>query len=125
MSDGGGTATSNSWAATIERARSAAASTQRNRYGFFVRLRPTVRLEAKSLRLRLKLLTQFLPEELAMLTKCAWVDCSATTERPTQEGWRLLKDHPGVSDGFYCRDHAALIEACEIQGAPLDEDDPI
>jgi len=59
-----------------------------------------------------------------MLTKCAWVDCSATTEHPTQDGWIYLKDHPGVTDGSYCPNHAALIEACEVQGALL-EDDPI
>jgi hypothetical protein len=60
-----------------------------------------------------------------MLTRCAWVDCSSTTERPTEEGWRWLKDHPGVSDGLYCPDHATLIEACEIHGAPLEDERPL
>jgi hypothetical protein len=59
-----------------------------------------------------------------MPTKCSWVDCSATTESPRTKGWIWLQGHPGVSDGFYCPDHAALIEICEKEGAAPEDDEP-
>jgi hypothetical protein len=59
-----------------------------------------------------------------MSRKCAWIDCSASSERPCHDGWRLLKGHPGTADGFYCPDHATLIEVCEREGGIFDDDEP-
>ena len=59
-----------------------------------------------------------------MSTKCAWVDCSATSEHLHEDGWRLLNGHPGIEDGFYCPDHAGLIELCERDGGLFADDEP-
>jgi hypothetical protein len=59
-----------------------------------------------------------------MPTKCSWVDCLATTESPKDEGWKWLRDHPEIADGFYCPDHAGLIEVCEREGGILNDDEP-
>ena len=66
----------------------------------------------------------FLLEGSAMSKKCTWVDCSASTEHPRDDGWRLLKGHPEIDDGFYCPDHAGLIEVCEREGGLFDDDEP-
>ena len=46
---------------------------------------------------------------------CTFAGCPNTTEKPKQDLWRWLSNwHPGIPDGYYCPDHAAKIEAAEI-----------
>jgi hypothetical protein len=53
------------------------------------------------------------------MTKCTWIGCPATTERPALDGWTYLTDwgHGIKDDGlYYCPAHAAALEAILREG---------
>jgi hypothetical protein len=53
------------------------------------------------------------------MTRCSFGDhnelqCRATTEQPTVDGWPYLESWgPGIPDGYYCPAHADAIERLE------------
>jgi len=43
---------------------------------------------------------------------CSFAGCGQSTSQPYADGWsELCEWGPGVKNGFYCRPHAAAVEA--------------
>jgi hypothetical protein len=64
-----------------------------------------------------------------MSTRCTFEGCHRTSEIPIAPGWSWLGHNwaPGITEGYYCPQHVAALEALHMSGeldADFDDEEP-